>query len=325
MRVMRKIYSGLKILHQLAMNYLIDFLKFSIYSSVFIKGSEKRIEANITYLYHGIEKGLSMPNLRMNFGKDKVESLLELTKLYIKSTYNTELTQFRTACTVLCNYFELHKKNDVNIDDFFTKYDYLQILPFKIPNYNGATQLNSTTYFNSSQADFFEFSKSRHSVRNFNGQLVDNSFVEKAIDIAKTAPSVCNRQAIEVKLINDYSIVQSLLQIQTGILATAETINQVLVITFNRNYFFWIGERNQGFLDGGIFIQNLLYGLHYYNIATCPLHWSLGYKQDTKAAKILRLKAGEKIIVLIAIGYPDEEFKVATSNRRSTKEILTII
>jgi nitroreductase len=93
----------------------------------------------------------------------------------------------------------------------------------------------------------------------------------------------------------------------------------------DRNYYYSIGERNQLYIDGGVFLMNLLYALHYYKIGACPAHWGFNYKQDKEIQKELNLSGSEKVICLIPIGIPKEEFKTTLSLRRKNEEILKIV
>jgi nitroreductase len=70
------------------------------------------------------------------------------------------------------------------------------------------------------------------------------------------------------------------------------------------------------------FLMNLLYALHYYKIAACPAHWALDIEADKKINNLLNLKDSDKVISLVAIGKPINEFKTALSMRRSNDEIL---
>lgn len=71
--------------------------------------------------------------------------------------------------------------------------------------------------------------------------------------------------------------------------------------------------------------MNLLYSLHFYNIAACPANWGKCVSDDKKIRKYLNIPMSEQIICLIPIGYPRDEISYANSERRSIKETLVII
>ncbi len=49
----------------------------------------------------------------------------------------------------------------------------------------------------------------------------------------------------------------------------------------------------QCYIDGGIFLMNLLYALHFKNIAACPLHCALNLFKERKIKKMLGMKRSE--------------------------------
>ena len=79
------------------------------------------------------------------------------------------------------------------------------------------------------------------------------------------------------------------------------------------------------FIDGGAFLMNLLYSLHYYKIAACPAHWAYEHTKDDNVRDIIGMTDSEKIMCLIAIGKPKEKFAVTLSQRRQENELLSIV
>jgi nitroreductase len=128
-----------------------------------------------------------------------------------------------------------------------------------------------------------------------------------------------------VNLVDNKKKIDDILMIQGGLKGYSEKLSQLIVLTSDRNYFYSIGERYQLYIDGGIYLMNLLYALHYYEIAACPAHWGMPIESDKKVEKILGLNESEKIICLIAIGKPVAEFKTTLSTRRTCAENLHLV
>ena len=85
-------------------------------------------------------------------------------------------------------------------------------------------------------------------------------------------------------------------------------------------------ERNTVFVDGGIFLMNLLYSLEQFQIAACPIIWGAEPDNDQKLYKLLDIPESQEIISLVAAGnFPDGEVKVACSYKRPTETILHIV
>lgn len=313
----------LRSLIAISINYTIDYYKFMRHSAAFSINTLSKLEGQITYTYHSIEKGLSMSPIRLGFGRKKILILSNLLSKYVSRGYETDRSQFIAACSVLYKYYLLHHENKFDINDFFTSSLHSLVTKYAKVEIGGVISYRVDDYFNDSQKAFELFSKSRHSIRYFKDLFISTEIVEKAIEIAKSAPSVCNRQSTKVHLVENKEFIKVILEIQKGI-STFDNFNQILVITGDRSYFFTSGERSQLFFDSGIFLQNLLYSFHYLNVGACPLHWSVNFQSDKIVGNMLNLQKSEKIVCLVAIGVPSDEFKLAASPRKNTYELLSI-
>src|SRR5690606_17726718 len=120
-------------------------------------------------------------------------------------------------------------------------------------NFSGAIDYNKKSFYENINRPFDLFSESRKSIRNFTGEIVPESTIHKAIAIALNAPSVCNRQASRVYYIDDKRLIDDALKIQGGFTGYTDNVKQLLIVTCDRNYFYTVGERNQFYIDGGIF------------------------------------------------------------------------
>lgn len=309
----------------LALNYTFDATRFIKHSSVFTINTQQKIEGKINYYYHGIEKGLINEQIRYKYGVIKITKLIHLLKIWLNRNYDITNSQFIAACSVLVKYYQLHEQNNVDISEIVSESDYQLFKPYYNENIGGIIIYNSTGYFQHSSEKFDLFSDSRHSVRHFKEEMVSLEKVREVVKIAKNAPSVCNRQSVTIKLVNDHTLTQKVLKIQSGMDATANTVSQLMLVTSNINSFVSEVERNQMFIDGGIFLQNLLYALHYHKIAACALNWSKPFFFDKRIKKLLKLNGSERVIAVVAIGYPPDEFKVPFSKRKEISEVLEII
>lgn len=324
-RILLILIRPLKRFGLLLFNYFYDFWSFSKHSGVFTNNTQGKVLGKIIYYYHSVEKGLINEQIKFRFGKQKVPILIKQLKIWIERGYHTDNSQFIAGCSVLAKYYNIHITNKIDISDIVTDKDYFILSKYVIPSIGGICCFEEKNYFNFSENNFKDFSNSRHSVRHFNGEFVPIEVIEEVIKLTSNAPSVCNRQTVEVILVNNEELSQKVLKIQRGMDATAHTVRQVLIVTSNMNEFVSEVERNQMFVDGGIFLQNLLYSLHYHKIAACALNWSKPFFYDFELRKAIKLNPALRIIAVVAIGYPKSNFKVPYSKRKNTSEILQII
>lgn len=312
----------------LSSNYFKDLKLFYTHSNVFKVDTLEKIEATIILDYHSIEKGLLFKNMKPRFAEYRIKNLhINLNKDIIKSNIN--LSQINVAYQIMCEYYELHQKINCDISDYYTleQYEfYKDSLKQSYSNlFKGAIDYQKEDFYKHNLQNFETFSRSRKSVRNFTGEKIDVFLIKKAIELSLTAPSVCNRQSSKVYLLENKSLIDKVLNIQGGMAGYTKNIHQLLILTTDRSYFYTVGERNQMFIDGGLFLMNLLYSLHFYKIANCPANWGKTVKEERMLEKYIKIPQSEKIICMIPIGIAEENFRVALSRRRNVDEIFEII
>lgn len=304
-------------------NFLNDYIRYKKHSTIFKLDTFNKIESEITLRYHSIEKGFLYNPTRPRFAKKRVEDLIILLNKIDLEKYRNRI-QIQSALLCLCKYNEYHSRITVDISDYYSKenYDlYKQLLFMKAePVKNNSKEV----YFQYINSNFKLFSTSRASVRNFTGEKIDIDLLNKVINLANCAPSVCNRQPVNVHLVEDKLLIDKILEIQGGLKGYSANLSQLIVLTSDRNFFYSVGERYQLYIDGGIYLMNLLYALHFYGIGACPAHWGMPYQADIKMTNLLNLKNSEQIISLVAVGVPTNEFNTTLSLRKTYEENLFI-
>lgn len=301
-----------------------DYDLYKKHSSVFKKDTYKKIESEITLRYHSIEKGFLHQPIRFRFAKKRVEELINYLRQNEILNHIKDV-QIQSAILNLCSYYEFHFEHQININDYFSEEDYNYFKKMQTLNLHPVKHHTSMDYFKYKKSDFKEFSTSRCSVRDYSGEKIPIETIQKVIDLANNAPSVCNRQGVSVNLVDNKQKIDNILEIQGGLKGYSSNLTQLIVLTSNRNYFYSIGERYQLYIDGGIYLMNLLYALHYYEIVACPAHRGMPIEADYKVQKIIGLDESEKIICLIAIGLPVSDFRTTLSLRRNHTENLNLI
>lgn len=309
----------------IVINFMYDMIAYIKHSSVFNYRNQNKVEGKIAFYYHSIEKGLANSQVRYKFGELKIKKLIKYLNIWVQRQYDTNNTQFISACSVLAKYCKLHEEHKVDISHIVKESDFDLFESYNNERLGGVIDFHDSNYFNHTQDPFDIFSKSRHSVRHFQDKEIPVSIINNVASISRSSPSVCNRQSVRLIFLNNSDLVQKVLRIQSGLNESKRSVNQLFVVISDRNYFVSEGERNQLYIDGGIFLMNLLYSLHFYNIAACPLHCALNIFDELKIKKLLKMKQSEKLIALVAVGYTVQQFKVPFSNRKDITEILEII
>lgn len=307
-------------------NYKKDMKIYSKYSYELSKGKTKRhLETDLIFFYHKIEKGLSLPNPRIGFGQKNIEYLLKLLKKY-ETEYGWDSTAQATLNT-LHSYYNFNKKNGLLLDELFSEIEKLNKLSSSHDaNYSsrGGATLVKKTEIDEARVNFKEFSSSRYSLRNFSPGEIPMSLIREAVEIAQKTPSVCNRQSSKV-YVYEGNTKKNILKHQNGNAGFGDTADKVLLITVEIQDFRGPKERNQAYIDGGLFSMSLIYALHSLGIGSCALNLSLDHNNEQKLKNEAGVPKSEVTMMMLAIGNFPEEFYVADSPRRNIEDVLTII
>jgi nitroreductase len=167
-----------------------------------------------------------------------------------------------------------------------------------------------------------KFFNLRRSVRQFAAEPVTHEEIERAVRMAQRAPSVCNRQGAKVYAYTETAERSLVLSFQDGNEGFGNEASVVFVVTSDMSIFYKNGERNQAFVDGGLFAMALVFALHALGLGSCMLNWSKSPRQDASLRRALGIPESEVVVTLLVAGRLLPDFSVAASPRRSLGEVL---
>ena len=310
----------------IAFDYLYDFKRFLKWSAVERKfDNQTQLRARITIGYHKIEKGLSLRAPRPGFGAQAVENLLSDLAEYEEKYGLDETAQI--AINVLLAYYHFNLEHGLKDEQLYQK---LIALEDMLPNdgsvtcAGGVTIVTKKQIHDAARCDLRPFFESRYSVRHFGPDDVDMHLIERAVAMAQKTPSVCNRQAWKVYVFGSEEGKRKVLGLQHGNRGFGEQASKVLIVTSELGNFMHLGERNQCWIDGGMYAMSLVYALHSLGLGTCCLNWCVKPEVDQKLRQVVGISDSESIIMMIAVGHLPDELKVAQSPRKKIDEVLVI-
>lgn len=279
-------------------------------------GSRHNLAAKITERYHGIEKGLSLPTPRPGFGRGTVETLIRLVEVYLSDHGEDEVTA--AALGALRAYWEFNAEH-MSADEIPSGHRISELLVdhrANGPGVSGTLALSADEVRTATSGVGLEFFTSRHSVRIYAPEPVTNREIETALAAARSAPAVCNRQFGIVRTWRDRESIGNLLQIQGGARGFADNIPALALITVPLRSYWSAGERNQAWIDGGLFAMNFILGLHAQGLGAVPLNWSKAPIRDRVLRRALpEVEQHEAIIMFIGFGHLPAHYRVAASPR----------
>ncbi|MEC5325931.1 nitroreductase family protein, partial [Aurantimonas sp. A3-2-R12] len=134
--------------------------------------------------------------------------------------------------------------------------------------------------------------------------------VMRAIDLAANTPRACNRQSWFTYHIDDRAVIEKALSFQTGNQGFGHEVPYLIIISADLRAFDNANERNQHFIDGGMYSMALVMALHALGLQSCCLNWSKLVRDDRAIRKHLPIKNEHTIIMMLAVGCANESIKV---------------
>lgn len=286
-----------------------------------------RIETKLAFDIHRLEKGLSHVHFRYGFGINVLREMSQRMMLLkqVDPNYKTN-PLYKQGLSVLGDYRKRHESAKYDLSEIEKLFlpDIWDNAKADIAHTAGSFIMSSSSKSDNLNRGFVELAKGRCSVREYSSSPVSQDSLDKVYEVAMKTPSVCNRQSIRIHQITDPAIVQSALDIQGGFRGYAAPPVLILV-TSDIRAFMNENERNEPFVDGGLFSMSLLYALEAYGLAACPLNAMFSHSQDKHTRSLLGIPDNELPVMYIAVGNFPESVPVCRSARRTVESIITRI
>ena len=325
-KIKRLIPERIIILRSLLVGYLYDLRRYFKYSNSFKKrNTEQHYQAIITYTYHVIEKGLTMPEPRLGFGQGKIETLIDLCKEYLKSGYSPSAEAIIHSVRILNEYLYFHENQNYPLPANLISH--IRQLSTRLKETNASQQLeyNRNDFFKYFNAPFNEFCLSRHTVRNYSDENIPLEIFQECAELAQKSPSACNRQPNHVYILKNKSKMEEVLKLQSGNRGFGHLANALVIFTGDVSAFRFQDERNEIYFNSGLFAMSFIYALHYKKIGSCALNWSVTPDKDKKLRKLIKLPENETITLILSCGYLPDKVKIASSPRYDIHKIFHTI
>ncbi|MDF7807637.1 nitroreductase family protein [Pontiellaceae bacterium B12219] len=304
---------------------LYDTFKVIKYTSGWWKGYElERIEPKLHAAAHVLEKGMSLPDVRLGYGASGLRSLYGLMNAYVKSGFPPNRLAYQNAISVLHAYVAYHKEREHDVNEVkkrLTQYE----LSCDQSLEAGTVGFPLEEYRKLATGNFEQLAQSRFSIRAYGPEPVRREDIYKAMEIARKTPSACNRQSWRVYWVRSKKKKEEILKLHNGHRGFGDTIESFLVITADIKMIFGTAERNQVFVDGGLYSMSLLYALHYVGLGACPMNWCVRYRKDKAFHRMLDIPDSEAVVMLIAVGSLPSEVIAAKSERKAVDDILKVV
>jgi nitroreductase len=160
--------------------------------------------------------------------------------------------------------------------------------------------------------DVLEAIKTRRSIRKFKKDLVPEKLLNQVLDAGRWAPSSRNRQPWKFIVLRSAEVRKRLSELLTYGWFLADAPLGIAVVVNPE-------ESHRYVEDGAIASENMLLAAHGLGLGACWIA-SYGIPLEDKAKELLGVPEGQRLLSVIALGYPDE--KPAPTSRKSLTEIV---
>lgn len=307
---------------RLFVNYAYDYRRFR--RACFIDGpsTQENRRAHVHLLAHTLEYGMALSDPRKGFGMEKVRLLCREVAQYVSLHGRDETVDMALAVLTSHNVFIRSQGSEAGESTALLD-GLLAVAGLPDGAVQGGTELvRASDITRHARIDFLSFMEGRSSVRQFSEQPVDFETIRRAVRAAQQTPSSCNRQTCKVYAFTDKRSIARVLSHHDGNRGFGDQLGGVFVVTVDLCHWNAVGERNQGWVDGGMFAMTLALALHAEGLGACMLNWSAQHERDRALRSCISIPDNEIVITLLGFGHLRDEFRVPISRRKPLAAVL---
>lgn len=301
----------------LFLNFYYDNVRFQRWSATCrYTLTRDNLRARIIMDYHGIEKGLALRSPRPGFGVQLISRLLRNTHEYLDRFGSDEVVLISLECLTKYQEFnQSHHLEDTELEQSIMDLRQRNEIDATHCDAGGTLEVVREDILSAAKIDGARFFQSRHSIRQFTSEPIADDLLAQALQLAQYTPSVCNRQAWRVYIFSETRLIEEILKYQNGNRGFGTQASHIIIIACDLSYFVSIGERNQAWIDGGMYAMSLVYALHSVGAGTCCLNMSTELQADRGIRKAAGIRDSDAIIMMLAVGNLPSSCQVARSHR----------
>lgn len=270
---------------------------------------------------HRMEKGLCMQSRRNIFALEYVFETVNCYREMMNNNCDMHRELLEWASSVLRMYFLIVKpvgviaqaeKSFLNVE---TKYGAIE--NNKVPYPRSKSVCSHIEYL-----DFYNLCMQRRSVRWYQDKIVPKEMLSKAVEVAVLAPSACNRQPFDFFIINDPKQAREIATIPMGTAGFVDNIQCLVVIVGKLDSFFAARDRHIIYLDGALAAMQFMLSLETLGLSSCPINWPDVEALEIKMSAALKLSHMERPVLLLSVGFAQNEGMIPYSQKRSIVDIV---
>jgi nitroreductase len=277
--------------------------------------SNARLRRNI----HRLEKGLVMRPRHRVFAEDYIRETVAAYRVALDGSQR-DVTEAQWAHDVLRLYFDTVDATPA-IDEArraFLRLDSPASRLSPAVPYPRNDGMRADIHYD----QFLALCRQRRSIRWFLPDRVPDELLAKAIMAAAEAPSACNRQPFFYRYFSGSSDAARVAGLAMGTSGYAHQVPALLAVIGDLGAIEHERDRHLIYIDSALATMQLMLALETLGLASCPINWPDVELLERRMTKALELPAHLRVVMLLAIGYPDPAGGVAYSAKKPVDLLL---
>lgn len=272
---------------------------------------------------HRLEKGLIMRPRRAVFAADFIDETVAIFAQAMSAAAGDWNSELVWADDVLSDYFEAVDVSDPRIAPAHARFLAVEKAaraptnqPRAVPY---ARDLATPPPVGFDQ--FMALTRRRRSVRWFDDRSIDRDLVDRALEAAAQSPSACNRQPFHFRIFDEPALAQRVTAIAMGTKGFSHQVPAVAVVVGQLRAYPYERDRHVIYIDGSLAAMSFMFALESMGLASCPINWPDQEPHESRMKEAIGLADDERVVMLIAFGWPDPEGQVPYSNKRAVEDL----
>jgi len=306
--------------------FTVSFLTFNREQSATLRGrrnyyrnknAHRLTRVELRRNVHRLEKGLIMRPRRDVFARDYIDETIEFYESAVQQCRTapgtSEVAEMDWAHNVVEAYFEaVPEGRDPVVDAARRRFHELG----HEPTSRGAVPRPKRSLSDVSYDQLSALAEQRRSVRFFEQRPVPREDVDKALLVARQAPTACNRSPYEFRVFDDPEMVRTVAGIPFGAAGYADNIPTIVVVVGKLESYFSPRDRHAVYVDASLASMSFLLALETLGLSSSVINWPDFEPLERTMQKTLGLDLSDRVVMLIAVGYAHPEGLVPYSQKK---------
>jgi nitroreductase len=170
--------------------------------------------------------------------------------------------------------------------------------------------------------------RQRRSVRWFEQRTVPMELIDKAVNIAKQAPSACNRLPYKFLVSHQADIACKIAECAMGTQGFSGNIQCLVTVIGDLSAYPAERDRHVIYIDAALASMQLMLAFETLGLSSCPINWPDIEERERRISKLLELDYTQRPVMLIAVGYADPNggipYSLKKKNQYLVEEVINV-